>query len=167
MSYLDKIKAQLAAGLEKPKSARRGVDQAEKRRSNFEKYLKAQKELILSHKTPVELHGRKKSKRLRIDFWKMPDGTQVFEPRYGSSRVYITEEEYQVRAETAEGLGEIVETLILATRDGELDEALQKASFKKRSSKITPDTTPDTTSDTAHEAPQNKSKSGGHSRGTR
>lgn len=163
MSYLDKIKKQLASGLEKPRSVRKGVDQAEKRRSNFEKYLKAQKALILSHQTPVELHGKRKGKRLRLDFWKMPDGTHVFEPRYGSSRVFITDEEYQLKADTAEALGEVVETLILATRDGELDAALQKASFKKKSTDITPDTT----HDAAPENQQNKTKSGGHVRTTR
>lgn len=157
MSYLEKLKKQMASGLEKPRSTKKGVDQAEKRRSNFASYLKKQKDLILSHQTPVELHGKKKGKRLRLDFWKK-DGLHVFEPRYGSSRVYMSGDDYQLKAETPELLGEAVETLILATREGELDEALQKAAFKRRgATKLSPDTTPD-------DGSQNKPKSGGNIR---
>lgn len=160
MSYLDKLKKNLASGLEKPKATKKGADQAGKRRSNFAIYLKKQKELILSQQTPAELHGRKKGKRLRLDFWEK-DGLHVFAPRYGSSLVYISGDQYQLKGETPELLGEAVETLILATREGELDEALQKASFKKPSkSKLNPDTTP--ADDT-----QNKAKTGSPVRAVR
>ena len=157
MGYLDKLKKNLASGLEKPKATRKGADQAGKRRANFASYLKNQKQLILSHQTPAELQGKKKGKRLRLDFWEKY-GLHVFAPRYGSSLVYISGDQNQLKAETPELLGDAVETLILATREGELDEALQKASFKKRSaSKLNPDTTPD-------DETQNKPKVGANIR---
>lgn len=138
MGFLDNITFE--RGLEKPRH-KKSADKTAIWIKNFTDYLSNQKAALKSiEKNPDNSQRRGKGKRSKAHtFWHEEKERYVFVPRYGTKNVALKVDRDgtvwdQVSAASLEEMATVIDSLIDATKNGDLNTALAQAAARPRKS---------------------------------
>jgi hypothetical protein len=122
MSIFDKLKGKVTFEKVTRQRGSSKTNPALKRRTKFVNYLGLQLKALKNHPAKRDRKGH------RIDFFEQ-DGKFYFEPRFGSRKVVINENDPEtvMALPSREALEDTINVLIAGTNEGELDAALAKA----------------------------------------